>query len=527
MSAVSENKRSILRGSFGSAAATLLSRVLGLLRVILEARVLGGSALASVWTMAFAIPNMFRRLLGEGALSQALIPMMAHTESEKGLTEVRKQLACVLSVLAMLLIVISVVTGIIGILIGNYSTTGYIKDAMYLLPWLMPYAVFICLVGVMTAIVNTRRVFFLASLNALILNVVMILLLLAASTFGGNSDSRLLYILTGGVLVSGVLQVLMLGWLLKRCGVFPIFKKSERSSRSILKELFHLTLPGMIGGGATQLSFLIDRTIALNVSEYAVPALNYTERLVYLPVGIVAVALSSVLMADMSRAAANKKFDEMMDDMSLGLRLVWFGCTPLAVFMIAYREPLIRMLFQYGRFTAENAAATADTLLFYALGIPAFCAAKVILPAFYARKKMQTPLRISLTCIALNIPLSIALMFPLKQGGIALATVIAQMLNNTLLLYFLRRDHLTPKWGEIVLTVVRSVGFSLIAILPVFWYESIKKYLFNDWLAIGACVIFFGIFYLGGQLMAKAPEPGEFIGSLRSRKAGRKKADGA
>ena len=113
-------------------------------------------------------------------------------------------------------------------------------------------------------------------------------------------------------------------------------------------------------------------------------------------------------------------------------------------------------------------------------------------------------------------------MFPLKQGGIALATVIAQMLNNTLLLYFLRRDHLTPKWGEIVLTVVRSVGFSLIAILPVFWYESIKKYLFNDWLAIGACVIFFGIFYLGGQLMAKAPEPGEFIGSLRSRKAGKK-----
>jgi putative peptidoglycan lipid II flippase len=128
---------------------------------------------------------------------------------------------------------------------------------MYLLPWLMPYAVFICLVGVMTAIVNTRRVFFLASLNALILNVIMILLLAAAQAFSGNSDGKLLYILTGGVLVSGVLQVLMLGWLLKRCGVFPIFKKSEQSSRSILKELYQLTLPGMIGGGAMQVSFLI------------------------------------------------------------------------------------------------------------------------------------------------------------------------------------------------------------------------------------------------------------------------------
>ena len=522
MSTVSENKRSILRGSFGSAAATLLSRVLGLLRVILEARVLGGSALASVWTMAFTIPNMFRRLLGEGALSQALIPMLAHAEAEKGLSEVRKQLACVLSVLTVLLIVISVITGIVGILIGSCSSKEYIRDAMYLLPWLMPYAVFICLVGVMTAIVNTRRVFFLASLNALILNVIMILLLAAAQAFSGNSDGKLLYILTGGVLVSGVLQVLMLGWLLKRSGVFPIFQKSERPSGSILKELFHLTLPGMIGGGATQVSFLIDRAIALNVSEYAVPALNYTERLVYLPVGIVAVALSSVLMADMSRAAANKKFDEMMDDMSLGLRLVWFGCTPLAVFMIAYREPVIRMLFQYGRFTAENAAATADTLLFYALGIPAFCAVKVILPAFYARKKMRTPLRISLTCIALNIPLSIALMFPLKQGGIALATVIAQMCNNMLLLYFLRRENLRPKWNEIVWTMARSLIFSLIGILPVFWYESVKNHLFNDWLAVVGCAMFFGFFYLGGQLMAGAPEPGEFIGSLRSRKTAKK-----
>ena len=194
MSTVSENKRSILRGSFGSAAATLLSRVLGLLRVILEARVLGGSALASVWTMAFTIPNMFRRLLGEGALSQALIPMLAHAEAEKGLSEVRKQLACVLSVLTVLLIVISVITGIVGILIGSCSSKEYIRDAMYLLPWLMPYAVFICLVGVMTAIVNTRRVFFLASLNALILNVIMILLLAAAQAFSGNSDGKLLYI---------------------------------------------------------------------------------------------------------------------------------------------------------------------------------------------------------------------------------------------------------------------------------------------------------------------------------------------
>ena len=135
---------------------------------------------------------------------------------------------------------------------------------------------------------------------------------------------------------------------------------------------------------------------------------------------------------------------------------------------------------------------------------------------------MKTPLRISMACIALNIPLSIALMFPLKQGGIALATVIAQMCNNMLLLYFLRRENLRPKWGEIALTMARSLIFSLIGVLPVFWYESVKNHLFNDWLAVIACAMFFGFFYLAGQLMAGAPEPGEFIGSLRSRKAGKK-----
>lgn len=522
MSPVSENKRSIVRGSFGSAAATLLARILGLFRVILEARVLGGGAAATVWGIAFLIPNMFRRLLGEGALSQALIPMLAHTEAEKGLTEVRRQLALVLSALTMLLIIICVVTSCIGLLIGKYTSLSYVKDAMHLLPLMMPYAIFICLVGVMTAVVNTRKVFFLASLNALILNIVMISLLFIANYYAYGSESKLLYVLTGGVLVSGVLQALMLMWLLKRYGVFPIFQKTQQPARSIFKELFTLTLPGMIGGGATQLSFLIDRAIALNVSEYAVPALNYTERLVYLPVGIVAIALSSVLMANMSRAAANKNYDEMLDDMSLGLRLVWFGCTPLAFFMIAYREPLIRILFQYGRFTAENAIATADALFFYAMGIPAFCAVKVILPAFYARKKMTTPLKISLACITLNIPLSLMLMFPLKQGGIALATVITQMINNGLLLHYLNKENLSPKWKEITLTMTRSLIFSAIATLPVFWYNNIRITLHVDLAALPACVMAFIFFYMGGQLMSGAPEPKEFIGSLLSRRARKK-----
>lgn len=526
MAEVSENKRSILRGSFGSAIATLLARILGLVRVQLEAGVLGGGALATVWQTAFMVPNLFRRLLGEGALSQALIPLLSHTEAEKGLTEVRKQLAVVLAFLTALLIIITVAVSGIGLCIGNFCPVpGYVKSAMSILPMIMPYAIFICLVGVMTAVVNTRKVFFLASLNALILNIVQIALLGIAGKISGSNSWQMLYILSGGVLLSGVLQLAMLVYLLKRYKVFPIFQKSERHAQSILKELFTLALPGLIGGGAAQFGFIIDRAIALKLGDYAVPALNYTERLVYLPVGIVAVALGSVLMANMSRAAANKNFDEMMDDMTLGLRYVWFLCAPMAIFMIAYREPLIRLLFMRGRFTAADVINTDDALLYYAMGIPAFCSLKIILPGFYARKKMRLPLVISLCCITLNIPLSIILMYPMKQGGIALATVIAQMLNNALLLVFLRRDGLSPALDNVFITMIRSVVFALLAAFPALYYKEITHWVqgfsiasLPDAVPLGLAISFFGIIYLGFCFLAKAPELKEFINSIISRK---------
>ncbi len=530
MAEVSENKRSILRGSFGSAIATLLARILGLVRVQLEAGVLGGGALATVWQTAFMVPNLFRRLLGEGALSQALIPLLSHTEAEKGLAEVRKQLAVVLSALTALLIFITIAVSVTGLCISKFCPVpDYVKSAMDILPYIMPYAIFICLVGVMTAVVNTRKVFFLAALNALILNVVMILLLYLAGKFSRGSSDRMLYILSGGVLISGALQLAMLVYLLKRYGVLPLWQKSEKPAGSVLKELYNLALPGLIGGGAAQFGFIIDRSIALKLGDYAVPALNYTERLVYLPVGIVAVALGSVLMANMSRAAANKNYEEMMDDMTLGLRYVWFLCAPMAIFLIAYREPLIRLLFMRGRFTEYDVVNTSYALFYYAMGIPAFCSLKIILPGFYARKKMKLPLKISVFCILLNIPLSIILMYPMKQGGIALATVIVQMLNNALLLYFLRKDGFSPALNEVFFTMIRAVCFALLAAFPALYYKEITHWVqgfsiasLPDAVPLLLAMIFFGIVYLGGSFLAKAPELKEFIHSIFSRKSRKK-----
>ena len=529
MAEIQSNRKNILRGSFGAALATLMSRFLGLFRVIFEAQVLGGGALATAWQLAFAIPNLFRRLFGEGALAQALIPLFAHTEAEKGLTEARKQLALILSFLTVLLIGISATVSLASVFIAQWAQTARTVDAMRILPLLMPYTVFICMVGVMTAIVNTRKVFFLASLNALILNIVQIALLLMINLLKLTDKQHILLLLATGVVVSGIMQFAMLAWLLKKYGVFPIFRKGERQAGSILREIFTLALPGLIGAGASQISFLVDRIIALQVGDCAVPALNNTERLVYLPIGIVGVALASVLMANMSSAAANKRYNEMLDDMTSGLRYVWFTCAPLAVYMIFLREPLIKLLFMRGNFTLEHVAETAYALLFYAVGIPAFCAMKVILPAFYARKKMTPPLIISLCCIAVNIPLSLLLMHPLRQGGIALATVISQMLNNMLLLYMLKRENFSPDYRSVAVTAVKTLIFALTAALPLLYFPQAVMFL-QKFMALKAAEItaliagslLFAAIYWFLSLLFKMQEPSELYYSLIARQSRKK-----
>jgi putative peptidoglycan lipid II flippase len=222
--------------------------------------------------------------------------------------------------------------------------------------------------------------------------------------------------------------------------------------------------------------------------------------------------------------AANKNFEELRSNLTLGLRYVWFFCAPLAIFMICYREPIIRFFFKYGNFTESNVLATAQALLFYAMGIPAFCATKVLLPAYYSRKKMTTPLKISIFCIILNIPLSILLMFKLKQGGIALATVISAMCNNLLLLYFLKRDNCTPQTSAVIASIVRSLAAALLAVIPALFYSKICAWSSDislknipDAVPLLFCGIFFAVVYLLCNLLMRAPELREILYSIKSR----------
>ena len=526
-----EKEKSIVRSTSGMAAATLMSRFLGLVRVRLEAAVLGGGIWASAWFLAFMIPNLFRRVLGEGAVGTALMPLVAETETGEGNEAVRRKLAVVFSVLGgILLLIVLICTGAsmwvlhaIPAESGGFFGKEYVRLAMKLLPLLMPYAFFICLVGVIGAVLNYARVFMLPALAALLLNVVLLAGLTAAWVCRLPLES-FLPVLAVLVPVSGIIHLLFMLWLLKRCGKFPDFSRESFKDCRIVGELWHLALPGIVSFSALQVSFLADRFFAATLGAQAVPALTYVDRIVDLPVGVVAVSLGTVLMAGMSRAAANEDHGEISRLLAYSLRLVWFISLPLAAMVIFFHEPMLRLLCLGGRYSEADLAAAKLVAVFYGMGIPLFCSLKVILPAFHARKKMRTTLYVSLVAIGCNILLNLILMRYLRQGGIALATTLASLLNNSVLLTLLCREGLVKESGAVVKSLLRSALFAA----GISWglYHFYGRYIrqwaqlnfVNEFVALGAMGVTMLLLYSLCTVLAGGQEIKEILPVLRRKK---------
>lgn len=527
-----ESGSGILRSSFGVAFATLSSRILGLLRVMLEARVLGGGSIASAWFLAFALPNLLRRLLGEGALGTALIPIITETEVREGETAVRRDLGVVFGVLGLLLaVIVAVVSAGAWLLLelAPHSDIELLKTErtglmLQLLIILMPYAFFICLIGVIGAVLNTCKQFVLPALGALLLNIFLVCGLLWGFMAGVSDITDFLHVQAYLVLTSGILQFILMVFLLYRYRRLPFFSLGMFRNTKVLKELWHLALPGFIGGMALQISFLVDRFIAFSIGPQAVPALTNVDRIIDLPIGIFAISLGSVLMASISRSAASGNSDEIADNLSFCLRHVFFISVPMACGMLFLWRPVLTILCLGGNYTVEDLDATRTVALFYGLGIPLFCTLKVILPAYYARKQMRLPLISSLTAICVNIVLNLVLMFPLKQGGIALATVISSLVNNALLVIFLKRQGIFLHWQQILSSLLRCT-------IPAFaagagglaFYRMIRQYFSAAW--HGECEAFlltgavFALIYFSGTFLLKAPETKELKTMVSRRKA--------
>jgi putative peptidoglycan lipid II flippase len=414
------------------AVATVASRVLGLVREVFIAAAFGTSALNSAFVSAFTLPNLFRRLLGEGALTAAFIPTLTQ-EIE------RRQRVAAFSLVSkvtswLLVVTISVVTvamlasANLGSLLGLFGGLGLEEAtvrrlllAADLAVILFPYMIFVCLAAAFSAACQVLGRFSEPAWSSVWLNLTIILSLLVGGWWAWGDTDRM-HLLCGGVLVGGFLQMAAPAAALWREGWRPAL---DLRSDDRVKEILRLMGPTVIGSAIYLINMSVSRLLGLALNDEANTVLNLATRVMELPIGIFTIAIATVVFPLIARHAAKADWDSLSRDYHKGLRLVMIINVPAAVGLALLSEPVIRLLFQRGEFTSADTVLMVPVLAVYALGLPFLSFTTVALRGFYALKDTTTPVRAAALSFVVNIVLSLVLMRWFSTVGLALAGNLA------------------------------------------------------------------------------------------------------
>ncbi len=443
---------------------TSISRLLGLARDVLTAGFFGTSLPISAFFVAFRIPNLFRALFGEGALSSAFVPVLVATRRNEGEEKAWALARKVISLVGVVLLGV-VALGVVGITLFM-NRPGLSEKAAMVLPLariMLPYLFFICMAGLSMAILNSYHKFALPALTPSLLNITWIAFLLAVCPRIGSTLEEQVYGLAWGIFAAGVIQLSVQIPALIRCGYRPGFNLGLNDPRVI--RVFTLMGPAAIGLAVTQINVMVNSFLAIWVGSWAPAALFYAERLLYFPQGILAVALSTVLLPVLSSHAARSDFAQIRATINHSLRNLLFVMIPAAIGLLALARPLVQMICEQFRFTPESTRLTALALQCYAPGLMVFCLAKVFVPVFYATQDTKTPVKIALVAVTLNFMLNILFILTLplytKHAGLALATVISEGFNGITLAVFIHRRLGSPGWRQILASAARSLAAAI------------------------------------------------------------------
>ena len=467
-------------------AMTLVSRVLGLVRDMVLARLFGADAAMDAFFVAFKIPNFLRRLFAEGAFSQAFVPIISEYREQQPAATVQ---ALVNRVAGTLLGILSVLTvlGVLGspVLVMIFAPGFLHRDpaqfelAAQLLSITFPYLLFVSLVAFIAGILNTYGRFAAASFVPVWLNVVLIVAALLVSP----RLEQPVFALAVGVFVAGVLQVLFLLPSLKRIGILPRPRWGMRDEG--VRRIMKLMLPGIFGSSVAQINLLLDTLIASFLVAGSVSWLYYSDRLVEFPLGVFAIALSTVILPSLSRSHANGSSEEFSRTLDWALRVVLLIGVPATIGLMLLARPMLATLFYYGDFGATDVAMSGLSLMAFAFGLPGFMLIKVLAPAYYSRKDVRTPVRIAVIAMFTNMLLNIALVVPMvmlgipgPHAGLALATSLAAWLNAGLLYRTLGKQQVfTPQAGWPRLLLQLALAGTVLIVLLLWGVPSIDAWL--------------------------------------------------
>jgi len=450
------NSSKLLRSSGVVSSMTMLSRVMGLLRDIVFARVIGADAMADAFFVAFKIPNFFRRLFAEGAFSQAFVPVLAEYREKGSEAAVRALIDRVAGMLGSALIALTVLVVIASPLVTGLFAFGFWLDhpdkfdaASSMLRITFPYLLLISLTGLAGAILNSYDRFAVPALTPILLNVSMIIAALVVAPW---FDAPV-YALAWGVLAAGVLQLLFQLPFLARIHMIPRPVMDWRDEGVV--RVLRLMAPAIFGVSVSQINLLLDTMIASFLPTGSISWLYYSDRLAELPLGVFGVAIATVILPSLSRQHAADTLEKFNSTLDWALRMILLIAIPAALALIILAEPILLTLFYYGDvMTSRDIAMATLSLRAYAVGLVAFMLIKVLAPGYYARQDIKTPVRIGVIALVTNMGLNIALAVPLHlywgigHVGLALATSLSAMLNAGLLLRGLRKGQVyAPEAG--------------------------------------------------------------------------------
>jgi len=457
----------VLRSTAIVSAGTTASRLLGFAREVLMAVFFGTTLAKSAFDVAFKIPNLFRRLFGEGALSAAFVPIFAESLEKDGITEANRFAGKIMTMLGVSLACI--VIGGILLCAAAIKALPLGEKAAAVLPLLvimLPYLFFICLVALCMGILNTFHHFALPALTPVLLNIAWIAALLFVCPRFGETPAERIYGVAWMILAAGAVQLAVQIPVLRRFGIRPrlILEWRDRNVGRVLA----LMGPAALGMGVHQVNVVIDNLLALWVGTWAPAALTYAERLIYLPLGIFATALGTVLLPTFSRQAARERPGDIKSTLRKALENLLLIMCPAAVGLMVLAGPVVRLAFVWrgGLFDIDSTTATARALIFYGPGLVVFSLYKVLVPVFYALKDTKTPVRVGLVMVAANLVMNVAfvLTWPVgyKHAGLACATVLSSALNVMVLGRILHRRLGDPGWRSLLDLGWRTLSASLV-----------------------------------------------------------------
>jgi putative peptidoglycan lipid II flippase len=441
------------------AGATLLSRILGYVRDMVMAYFFGAGPAADAFIAAFRIPNLLRRLFGEGSLSIAFVPVFSEVLTRKGRREAYALAGAGMGLLSLVVVAVAVVGVLASPLIIRLVAPGFVEDpaklslTILLTRIMFPYICFVALVALCMGILNVLGHFAAPALAPVFLNLAMIAGVFIAAQISPHPKVRVVG-LSIGVLLGGLLQLLL--------QIPPLVNKGLRFWRELrlyhpaLKRIGRLMLPTIFGAAVYQINILVGTLLASLLPAGSVSYLYYADRLVQFPLGIFAIALATAVLPSLSRQAAQADLAGLAHTFRHALQLVLFITVPAMVGLILLREPIVTLLFQRGDFDPVTTRLTAVALLYYGLGLWAFAAVRILVSTFYALQDTRTPVITATLAIAANIVLGILLMRPLAHGGLALATALSSMLNLLLLVLALRRRLGVLGWRTIAFSAVKT-----------------------------------------------------------------------